>query len=346
MDFHLPKSSYLYKKPPVINYQFRIIMRTLSRKEFLQLALTSSIAIPLMGYGYAGRGSKEQSKSHPDDASPTFFDELGFQVFTLRDLLVDNAHSLFEALAGAGIKNIEFFDPLTLNEYVPIVKDYGMHPLATHFMPGYVTGNWESARAFGMEPREDYHFENIVEDCVANGIKYAGIAILMAEDRTSLDDYKVFAEKANTCGEISKKAGVQLYYHNHNFEFEPVDGTTPYAEMLKIFDRDLVKLELDVFWTTVAGQDPVQWLREIADWMLFLHLKDLTKGFQVNQYTVQIPEDSFTELGTGMLDLKKILTIAREKGISYAIIDQDHTQMEDKIASVQKNCDFIETLGI
>jgi sugar phosphate isomerase/epimerase len=185
-----------------------------------------------------------------------------------------------------------------------------------------------------------------VEDCAANGIAYAGIAALLEEDRETLDDYKRFAEKANEYGEKSKAAGVQLYYHNHNFEFEPVEGTTPYAEMIKLFDEDLVKLELDVFWATVAGEDPLHWLKETADRMLFLHLKDLRKGFTQYQYSWDIPEDSFTELGEGMLDLRSILAEAKKAGIIYAILDQDHTRMEDKIASVQKNCDFIRELGI
>ncbi len=321
-------------------------MKKITRKEFLKSVLASSIAAPALGYGFGQRGQENNVSGEVDQEAPVFYDELGFQVFTLRDLLVDNASSLFAALADVGIKNIEFFDPLTLREYVPIVRDTGMTPLATHFLPGYITGNWESARRFGMEPRESYHFENIVEDCASTGIRYAGIAILMDEDRRTLDDCRRFAEQANAYGETSKAAGVQLYYHNHSFEFEPVEGTTPYDAMLEILDRDLVMLELDVFWAAVAGQDPVEWLHRIADRMLFLHLKDLKKGSQLNEYTTGIPRDSFVELGDGMLDLKTILSEARKAGITRAIIDQDATQMEDKIASVRKNCDYIRALGI
>jgi len=249
-------------------------------------------------------------------------------------------------LAGAGVKNIEFFNPATLNEYVPIVKDCGITPLSTHFMPGYITGNWESARKMNMAPPDRYAYENILEDCNRNGIKYMGVAILLEEDRPALDDYKRFAEKANKRGAQSKAAGIQLYYHNHSFEFKPAEGTTPYEEMLKIFDKELVKLEVDVFWATLGAQDPLQLLQKTADRLLFVHLKDLKKGSVPGVFDFNIPDDSFVELGTGMLDLKSILKKTRELGIRYAIIDQDSTQMKDKIASVKMNCDFVRALGI
>jgi len=125
-----------------------------------------------------------------------------------------------------------------------------------------------------------------------------------------------------------------------------MQGTTPYDEMLRIFDKELVKLELDVFWVTVGGQDPLLWLRKTGDRLLFLHMKDLKKESKTGVFNFNIPEDSFTELGTGMLDYKAILQLTRKLGIQYAIVDQDSTQMADKIASVKQNCDFIKSLGI
>jgi sugar phosphate isomerase/epimerase len=75
-------------------------------------------------------------------------------------------------------------------------------------------------------------------------------------------------------------------------------------------------------------------------------MKDLKKGSKTGVYTFDIPEDSYVELGTGMLDYKAILTEARKAGIQYAIIDQDSTQMQDKIASVRQNVEYIKALGI
>ncbi len=321
-------------------------MKTLTRKEFINLSLTSSLALPIIGFGCARDKTKVNPTVEQKQESKRYFDDIGFQVFALRNMLVDNAPPLFKSLAEVVIKNIEFFNPATLNEYVPIVKDCGMIPLCTHFMPGYISGNWETARKMNMAPPDNYFYENIIEDCNKNGIKYMGIAIMLQDDRQTLDDYKWFADKANQCGEKSKSAGIQLYYHNHSFEFEPTRGTTPYEEMLKIFNPELVKLELDVFWVTVAGLNPIYWLQKTGNRLLFLHMKDLKNGTLLGHYNTSIPADSFVELGDGMLDFKSILTEARRMGISYAIIDQDKTQMDDKIASVRKNCEYIKALGI
>jgi sugar phosphate isomerase/epimerase len=320
-------------------------MKKLTRKEFIDLSLINALAVPFIGSAVLGK-SKPEMVSAGEKSAKTYADGIGFQVFAFRDSLLKDARSLFKSFAGAGIKSIEFFNPATLNEYVPIVKDNGMIPLCTHFMPGYVTGNWTSARKMNMAPPDNYYFENVIADCVKNGIKYMGNAILLDEDRPTLDDYKRFAEKFNKCGELCKKSGVQLYYHNHSFEFQPMQGTTPYEEMLKIFDKSLIKIEIDVFWVTVAGLNPVTWIQKLADRLLFLHMKDLKKGSKTGVYTFDIPDDSYVELGTGTLDYKAILTEARKAGIQYVIIDQDSTQMQDKIASVRQNCEYVKSLGI
>lgn len=320
-------------------------MKKLTRKEFIDLSLINALAVPFIGKAMWGKSNPAVINA-AENSVKTYADGIGFQVFAFRDALLKDAGSLFKSFAGAGIKSVEFFNPAKLTEYVPIVKDNGMIPLSTHFMPGYVTGNWTTARKMNMAPPDNYYFENVIADCVKNGIKYMGNAILLDEDRPTLDDYKRFAEKFNKCGEQCKKAGVQLYYHNHSFEFEPMQGTTPYEEMLKIFDKNLIKIEIDVFWITVAGLNPVAWIQKLSDRLLFLHMKDLKKGSKTKVYNFNIPEDSYVELGTGMLDYKTILTEARKAGIQYAIIDQDSTQMQDKIASVRQNVEYVKGLGI
>lgn len=321
-------------------------MKPLSRRDFIDFSLASSMGASVWRMTRGYRGGFRPARDGTDGASRRYIDDIGFQVFTLRDLLVTNARELFKSLAQVGIKNIEFFDPSTLKDYVPIVRDSGMAPLCTHFMPGYISGNWETATRMGFPPAAGYHFENIIEDCDRNGIRYMGIAIVMPEERETLEHYRRFADRVNRSAEASKSAGIQLYYHNHSFEFEPMAGTTPYDELLKILDPGLVRFELDVFWLTVAGEDPIRWMRKLGERLLFLHLKDLKKGTPVGHYTLAVPRESFVELGSGMIDFKGILTEARKMGIRHAFIDQDHTQMDDKIESVRKSCEYIRALNI
>jgi sugar phosphate isomerase/epimerase len=322
----------------------------MKRKDFIALTALSTLCVPFLGSCDSRVSSKKKEKKLNHElvrnTTDLYSETIGLQVFQFREQLkTSDVSFLYRSFAEAGVKTIEFFNTPSLNIDVPIVKDCGMIPLATHFMPGYITGRWETAARMNMKPPDGYLFEHLVEDCVKNEIKYMGIAnIMRPEDAEVLDDYKHFAEKTNKCAELSKSAGIQLYYHNHAFEFERMGGSTPYEAMLSIFDKDLVKLEVDVFWSTVAGYEPIKFMNDVSDWLLFLHMKDLKQMPDKGNNTV--PQDYFVELGTGILDWKSILSEARKLGVEYVIIDQDRTQMEDKMASLKMNCDYVRSLGI
>ena len=116
-----------------------IDMKKITRKEFIDISLMSVISVPFLTFNPSQMSGLELLVRK---IPKTYADGIGFQVFAFRDALLKDAGSLFKSFAGAGIKSIEFFNPAKLSEYVPIVKDNGMNPLCTHFMPGYITGNW------------------------------------------------------------------------------------------------------------------------------------------------------------------------------------------------------------
>lgn len=226
-----------------------------------------------------------------------------------------------------------------------MIKDLGMTALSTHFLPGYISGKWETVKQIGMTPPENYTFENIVDDCAKNEVTNLGIAIMMPEERQTLDDYKRFAELVNQHAAISKKAGVQLYYHNHSFEFKPTDGVLPFDEMLKIFDRTLVKIELDVFWTVIAQNNPLEWIAKLGDQLLFIHLKDLKANTPLDYTVFEVDPAVFMEIGSGSIDYKSVLEASKTAGVQKVFLDQDHTAM-DKIESIKKSYEYLKNLGI
>jgi len=321
----------------------------ITRKEFIKLSTMASIAIPAWGYTSCSGKNETKTEKIPIEnpaASPIIYsDQLGMQVFGVRELLEKDPQGVLKKLAAIGIKNIELFDPATLKTYVPIIKDLGMTPLSTHFLPGYITGKWDTVKKIGMTPPTSYSFEHIVNDCVTHGVKNLGISIMMPEERQSLDDFKLFADLANKHGEISKQAGVQLYYHNHSFEFKPTDGLIPFDVMLGIFDKELVKIELDAFWVTIAGNDPLQWIDKIGNQLLYVHLKDLKEGTPTDYTVFEVDKSVFLEIGDGIIDFKKVLEATKAAGVQYAFLDQDHTAL-DKFESVKKSYDYLKGLGI
>ena len=220
-----------------------------------------------------------------------------------------------------------------------------MNIISTHFLPGYITDKWAQANKMGIIKAENYTIDHIIEDCAASQVYNMGIAILFEEERENMDDYKRFAERANEVGEKSKAMGVQLYYHSHSFEFQPVEGTTPLEAMIDIFDPELVKLELDVFWTTISGNDPSTWIRKLKGHILFLHLKDLKSGIPRDYTTFDVSNEAFQALGEGVIDFKSVLTSAHQTGIKHVFVEQDHSSI-DIFESIQKSYQYIKEIGL
>ena len=149
------------------------------------------------------------------------------------------------------------------------------------------------------------------------------IAMLAA---LTLDDYKWSAEQFNQVGEQLKKAGLQLAYHNHNFEFKKFEGgVTGYGEFLRLTDPDLVKLEMDCGWVTVAGHDPVEYLRKFPDRYRLLHIRDFKKGFTPTNKLGGISEGALVPaaLGHGGIDYSKVLSAAKESHVASTFVEQE-----------------------
>jgi sugar phosphate isomerase/epimerase len=156
-------------------------------------------------------------------------------------------------------------------------------------------------------------WEKAVDDAAGVGLKYMVCAWLAPSERGSLDHYKQVAEDLNKAGETCKKAGIQLCYHNHDFEFIQENGKYPYEILLNDTDKKLVKMEMDLFWMTKANQDPIAAFNKNPGRFPLLHLKDMDKT----------EKRMFTEVGNGIIDFKKILAHADTAGVKYVFVEQD-----------------------
>lgn len=172
--------------------------------------------------------------------------KVGLQLYTLRDLMAKDPEGTLRKVAQLGYKEVEpfgysdgkFFGK-TPKEFAALIKELGMTAPSGHYttgktMPktkGTLTNDWKRA----------------VDDAAAIGQKYMVCAYLFPEERTKLDDYKAFADLFNKSAEVVKAAGMQFCYHNHDFEFVALDGKIPYDVLTSGTDKNLVKLELDLY---------------------------------------------------------------------------------------------------
>ena len=174
----------------------------------------------------------------------------------------------------------------------------------------------------------------MAEDHALIGAKYCIQPWIVEEMRTTVASYQRMAANWNQIGKVMKETGLQFGYHNHNFEFNTVEGKVPYFDiMLAELDKDLVIMELDMFWTTKAGHNPVDIFNKYPGRFPLFHLKDM--------YTKQPPffdviKDDIAPVGEGVIDFKTIIAAKDIAGMKYMIVEQDQSRDGDMFDDIRK----------
>ena len=238
-------------------------------------------------------------------------ERLGVQLYTVRDLMAKDFEGTLAKVAGLGYKEVEFagyFDH-SPHDVKTILGRHGLTSPSTH---------------------TDYAslgdgFPKVVEASRTIGHRYIVNPWIDEDMRKQPDVWKRVAATFNRAGEISKKAGIQFAYHNHHFEFVPVDGTMPYDLLLKECDRDLVKMELDLCWMTVAGQDPLVYFQREPGRFPLVHVKGLKQvpaGPAPAPFDKAIP--NITDVGSNdIIDWKRIFAKSDQAGIRHYFVEHD-----------------------
>src|ERR1700744_379536 len=239
--------------------------------------------------------------------------QIGTQLYTVRDAMAKDPLGTLEKVARIGFNTVEgatytgteLFYGMPAAQFKNILDGYGLEMPSAHYvlgesMPqakGTLINDWAKA----------------VDDAAAVGLKYMVCAYLFDTERGNLDQYKSTADKLNIAGQVAKSAGIQLCYHNHNFEFVPQDGKLPYDVLLTSTDADLVKMEMDIYWVYKAKQDPIALFKKYPGRFPLWHVKDMDNT----------SEQKFTEVGNGVIPFKTIFPHAKEAGLEYFFNEQD-----------------------
>jgi sugar phosphate isomerase/epimerase len=274
---------------------------------------------------------------------------MGVELYTVRSLLEDQARETIESVAAIGYRHCEIQNVMTLSRLAPILSAVGLEVTSAHFTPAFITGNWELPAQFGIErPDEGYDIDAVIEDAHRHELEYLVFPMVYPEERGGLDSYRRLAGQLNQVGEKCRAAGIGLCYHNHNFELEPMEGSTPFEVLAAELDVRYVGFELDAFWAAHAGVDPVELLRKYSGRMPLLHLKDLRAGTP-NSYKVlgtwRNDPGAFEELGDGVLDWSAVLSAASEHGVVHSYVEQDHTP-GNPVESLRKSFDYLRKLDL
>ncbi|MDR2147006.1 MAG: TIM barrel protein [Tannerella sp.] len=157
-----------------------------------------------------------------------------------------------------------------------------------------------------------------IENCKSLGMKYIVCYWPWTDDgkNKKSDDWKQVAEKLNKGGEICRKSGLPLLYHNHDIEFKPVGGQMPFDILMAHLDKKNVSIELDLYWITKGGQSAVEYIQKYPGRFPVYHVKDMDKT----------PEKSFACVGAGQIDFPEIFKLNKTAGVKHFIVEHDRPE--------------------
>ncbi|MES3017811.1 MAG: sugar phosphate isomerase/epimerase [Bacteroidota bacterium] len=235
--------------------------------------------------------------------------KVGLQLYTLREQITKDVRGVISKVANIGFREVETYGyslkggfwGLNVKEFKWLLKEHSLKSPSGHynFEPYLGADNLDSLK------------ENI-EAAEGLGQKYLTVPYLSEPLRKNLDSYKVIAAKLNQAAVLARKAGLQLVYHNHDFEFKDFNGTTGYDILLRETDPSDLKFELDIYWTVKAGKDPVTLFEQNPGRFVMWHVKDMDKV-----------DKSYTEVGSGSIDYKQLFAKTKLSGMKHFFVEQD-----------------------
>ncbi len=257
----------------------------------------------------------------------------GLALYTVRDDMAKDAKTTLKAVADAGYKYVEAagydngkFYGMTPKEFKEELKKLGLTPISTH--QGSVT--LENADAQ-------------IADVKAAGFKYFVIPVppmgLFKYDAATktmgmTGGMENLANILNTLGEKCSKAGLQLLYHNHDFEFaKDKDGVATLDYLLEHCNPKNVNFQMDLYWVTKAGEDPVAYFKKYPGRFKIWHVKDMDD------------QGRFAPVGNGHIDFARILANKKLSGMKYYMVEQDKTFNMTPLEAIKVSHEGLKKFG-
>ena len=258
---------------------------------------------------------------------------IGLQLYTVRDAMAKDAAATLAKVAAIGYNSVEGatytgdekFYGMSPKEFKALLKQNGLIIPSSHYRLGAEKVNGETQKGTMLND-----WDKAVDDAAELGLKYMVCAYLSETERPDIEHYKKIAEDLNVAGERCKKSGIQLCYHNHNFEFVKEGDELPYNILLGT-DKNLVKMEIDLYWIKKAGQDAIKLFHEHPGRFPLWHVKDMDNT----------PKEMFASVGSGIINFKEIFKYKSLAGMKYFFVEQDITP-GSPFDSIKKSYDYIK----
>lgn len=288
------------------------------RRTFLKTSAVSALGST---YLLAGCASEAQESAAPASAAATgsqTLDRIGVQLYTVRSLMQEDVPGTLAAVAAIGYTEFEFagYFGHSPEAIKGMLDEHGVTAPAAHM---------------GLDALQASVDETIRAAQIV-GHNYIVIPYLAADQRT-MEGYQNLITALNTIGATCKDAGIQLGYHNHDFEFDTVGGKVAFDMILDDTDPELVAIELDLFWTAKVNVDPLAYFERYPGRFHLCHVKDMADASG---------EQRMVSVGAGEIDFASIFAQSEQAGLKHYIVE--HDRPEDPLANIRASYAHVSTL--
>ena len=252
---------------------------------------------------------------------------IGLEIYTVRDQFAKDPEETLKRAAAIGYKEVEFSPSLKPEVMNSSLRDAGLSAVSCYIDSPKTVDAWKKA----------------VDDVKQYEIRYV---VVGDNPRIDFDAWKRRADLYNQCGKIAQDAGMQFCYHAHYNEYARQDGTSGYDIMLSRCDPTMLKMEMDIFWATYAGVDPLHYWRLYPGRFPLLHVKDLYKNVAVNPH--QDPPanpNPFAPVGQGKIDWARLFAHVGEAGTKHIFVEQDICNMPP-LEAIKTSFDYLKSLRV
>ncbi len=264
---------------------------------------------------------------------------VALQMFSVRDFAKDDLKGTLKKIKAMGYDGVEFAGLYghSFEDVKRMCKEIGLVPLSAHVPIAQL-----------LVPGALENYRNL-------GCSYLGIPYVAPENFPGREKFDEFVDAVNVLGKKAKELGMTLCYHNHDTEFETVDG----EYILDIFYREIpagiLSTEIDTCWASVGGVDPAEYIRKYTGRVEIVHLKDYVGSKTENMYQlIGIDDDKKQEaveafelrpVGYGKQNFPEILKASKEAGAKWVIVEQDMPSMgKDMMECAEMSINYLKSI--
>lgn len=270
---------------------------------------------------------------------------IALQLYSVRDELEKDFKGTLAAVKAMGYEGVEFAGLYgrSAGEVKALCREAGLTPVSAH------------VPFVDMMADPD----GVMADYAEIGCSYIAIPYLTEEYRPGAARFDEVLSGAKVLGEAARRHGLTLLYHNHDFEFQKVDGEYALDKLYREVPAELLETELDTCWVNVGGEDPAAYLRRYSGRAPVVHLKDFWMSGKKPSKLYELigidsedaPEEEgafeLRPLGSGVQDFPAIIKAAEDCGSKWLVVEQDSPSMgKTPMECAAASRAYLKTLGL